>query len=394
MPLNLKDPKSGMDYFTAATIFSKAFFSQTPVANMPNIPYWQNLFPSAAGVDGNICGANGAPGSAGTPTGTPVPNPTATQAMYELYYCNTGPGTFGETNAQNIFDSFCFPACANINGVDTPFAFYSPQYTALYAWSSIGHSSYHAAELVLRGKQHYGITFDFNYTFSKSIDIGSDAERVPTFGGLSAVINTFDTNQLKGPSDFDARHQINSNWVIESPFGKGRRFGHDANTFVDSLLGGWQLSGVYRWTSGFPFSIGNGGIFPTNFQLSGNVFTVGAAPATRTTVMNGQPFAFPDGGSATGAAADFRYAFPGESGQRNNFRGDGFFGLDLGVGKSFHLTERNQIKIRAEAFNVTNSVRFDPQSISANIQDAATFGLYSQTLTKPRVMQFSIRYEF
>ena len=70
-----------------------------------------------------------------------LPNPTATQSMYELFLCNWGPSTFGATNFTNVFDSFCFPACANINGVDTPYALYNKEFSALYAWSSMGNSA-------------------------------------------------------------------------------------------------------------------------------------------------------------------------------------------------------------------------------------------------------------
>ncbi|MFI5057772.1 MAG: carboxypeptidase regulatory-like domain-containing protein [Candidatus Acidiferrales bacterium] len=385
MPLNLKDPKSGMDYFTAASMFSKAFYAgATTVAP---IPYWEDLFSGAAGT----CGA-----------GT-----SATQCMYSsLYSGNIGPGTFGETNAIFGFDSFCFPTCLQLPGQPNgglPFQFYNPQFTALYAWSSIGKSSYNAAQVILRSRPTHGLQMDFNYAFSQSLDVCSDAERVPAFGGLCAVINTWAPFQLRAPSDFDARHQLNSNWVYDMPFGQGRKFGHDWNRFEDSLLGGWQVAGLLRWTSGFPFSIGPGGTFPTNFQLGGNVFVNGAAPATGTSFLgpNGDPFAFKlgpkaDTTNAPGGPANpnFRFALPGESGQRNNFRGDGFYGLDLSVNKTFRITERHSLRFSAAAFNLTNSVRFDAATISANVQNAATFGQYVQTTTNPRVMEFALRYQF
>jgi len=385
MPLNLKDPKSGMDYFTAASLFSKAFYAgATTVAP---IPYWEDLFSGAAGT----CGA-----------GT-----SATQCMYSsLYSGNIGPGTFGETNAIFGFDSFCFPTCLQLPGQPKgglPFQFYNPQFTALYAWSSIGKSSYNAAQVILRSRPTYGLQMDFNYTFSQSLDDCSDAERVPAFGGLCAVINTWAPFQLRAPSDFDARHQLNSNWVYDMPFGQGKKFGHDWNRFADSLLGGWQVAGLLRWTSGFPFSISPGGTFPTNFQLGGNVFVNGVAPATGTSFLgpNGDPFAFKlgpkaDTTNAPGGPANpnFRFALPGESGQRNNFRGDGFYGLDLSVNKTFRITERQSLRFSAAAFNLTNSVRFDAATISANVQNAATFGQYNQTTTNPRVMEFALRYQF
>jgi carboxypeptidase family protein len=382
MPVDLKDPKSGMDYFAAATMFSKDFYAQVPLSAVTPIPYWENLFPAAAGT----CGA-----------GT-----SATQCMYGLYQSNIGPGTFGETNAIFIFDAFCFPACLNQQPGQNPsasgqpggpFQFYNPQYTALYAWSSIGKSSYNAGQFTLRSRPTHGVQFDFNYTFSKSLDVGSDAERVQTYGGLSQIVNTWSPFQLRSPSDFDSRHAITSTFVADLPFGKGKRFGNSSNRALDALIGGWEIAGITRWSSGLPFSVGNGGTFPTNFQISGLVINNGPKPATGTVAQgpNGDPSAFIQGGAAV---ADFRYAYPGESGQRNNFQGDGYFGVDAGVNKTIRITERQSLRLSAYAFNLTNSVRFDVANINANLQNQATFGLYSNTLTTSRRMEFAARFTF
>jgi hypothetical protein len=393
MPLNLKDPKSGMDYFTAATIFAKEAQANTPVANVASIPYWENLFPGAAGVSN--CGK--APGRGA------VPNPTATQSMYERFFCNWGPGTFGATNFINTFDAACIPACVSVNGAQTPFVFYNPQFTALYAWSSMGTSAYNAGQFVLRSRPSHGLQFDFNYTLSKSLDEGSDSERVPAFGGLSAIINTWAPKQLRGPSDFDARHSINADWVYDLPVGRGKRFGSGFNRFADSILGGWQASGIYRWTSGFPFSIPAGATWNTNFQLSGDAVVTGAAPKQKLTFvtnpafnLKGDPFAFSVGNDPSAAANFLRLPFPGESGTRNNFRGQGFFGVDVGVNKTFHFTEQQTLRFSAYAYNLTNSVRFDPATITVNgaLTNPSTLGQYSGALTKPRVMEFALRYQF
>jgi hypothetical protein len=162
--------------------------------------------------------------------------------------------------------------------------------------------------------------------------------------------------------------------------------------------------GLARWTSGFPFSVAPGGTFPTNFQLSGNVFNLQHV-STGTTFLgpNGDPYAFKLGpaadtflGQAGVSNPNFRFAFPGESGQRNNFRGDGFFGVDLGVNKTFKITERQNLRFSASAFNLTNSVRFDPATLTlnTNLQNAQSFGQYTQALTNPRVMEFALRYQF
>ena len=87
---------------------------------------------------------------------------------------------------------------------------------------------------------------------------------------------------------------------------------------------------------------------------------------------------------------------PGQTGGRNQIRGDGNFNLDLSLGKSFTIPwkESHKLRVRWEVFNVTNSVWFDPFATSADLGSLGSFGKYTDTLTLPRVMQFGLRYDF
>ena len=148
---------------------------------------------------------------------------------------------------------------------------FNDQWSSLYAWSSIGTSSYHAGQLMLRHPMTHGFQFDFNYTYSKSMDVGSDAERNGLFsadfgGPQDNIIDSWHPKAERAVSSFTT-HQINANYVFEMPFGKHRHYA--MNTLADSFLGGWDLSGVMRWTSGFPFGINNGAQWATNWELSG-----------------------------------------------------------------------------------------------------------------------------
>src|SRR4029077_184129 len=105
-----------------------------------------------------------------------------------------------------------------------PFNVWDDQFSSLYAWRSTGKSAYNSLQLSLRKMLSSGLQFDFNYTFSKSTDIGSNAERINEFEGFgvaSQVINSWSPNQLRAVSDFDTKHQINSNWLYQLPFGRG-----------------------------------------------------------------------------------------------------------------------------------------------------------------------------
>jgi hypothetical protein len=398
MPLDLVDPASGTDYFAAATQLTKANLAGTDINSLAPIPYWEHMFPDAAGNLG--FGPPGDEGDLGCAPGNDV-NATgysATQAMYDLYSCFPNNETVGLFFA----DLFCTPACSSANG-GQPFAYWQDQFSSLYAWRSQGNSSYHGFQLSLRHPVTAGLQFDFNYTLSKSIDVGSNAERINLFeanpqgysGGFGdQVINSWSPNQLRAVSDFDTKHQINSNWVWEIPVGRGRHFARNMGSFGDALLGGWSLAGLVHWTSGLPFHTYPGGGWPTNWELQGTTFLTGDTGGIGTyTDANGDPNMFRDPAKAINA---FRAPFPGESGQRNELRGPGYFGIDAGLGKSWKITERQALQARWEVFNVTNSVRFDAALSAYNeaLTDAGSFGKYSATLTQPRKMQLSVRYSF
>jgi Carboxypeptidase regulatory-like domain len=399
MPLDIVDPSSKMDYFTAATMLTKAANAGTPISQMAPIPYWEHLFPGAAGT-----AANQIFGCGSLPTGNLGANVTATQAMYGLFGCFAG----NETTALFIADLDCYPACAQLPGqsAQQPFNYWDDQFSSLYAWRSIGNSVYNGLQLTLRHAMSAGLQFDLNYTYSKSIDIGSNAERINEFAGFgfaSQVINSWAPSQLRAVSDFDMKHQFNSNWVYEFPLGRGRRFGSSMNKFAEAVFGGWGLSGIFHWTSGLPFTMGSGAGWSTNWQLQGAAVELRPVPKVGVhRDSGGNPNMFQDPssvganpGNCPSGGCYFRFPYPGESGQRNNLRGPGYLELDNGLFKTWRVTEAQTLKFAWEAFNVTNTPRFDAAQAAFNFGlTFGEFGAYTNTLSVPRVMQFSLRYEF
>jgi hypothetical protein len=371
MPLNLVDPASGMDYFTAAQALARLDLAGTPVGSVPKIPFWENIFPGYA--------------KSGL---------TATQIIYRDFYSSvTGDGPDYTTSLSDI-DVFCSP-CSKFG----KFAFFNSQFSNLNALRSLMPTNYHALQMLLRKRFSQGLQFDFNYTFSKSQDNASTIERNGLFSG--PILNSWSPAQRKGVSDFDLTHQVNMNAIWEMPFGKGRHFMKDSPGWVDGVVGGWQLSGIYRVTSGLPTSIGNGFAFPTNWEFTGNATQTKAIPHTGVTknvpvtpTDTGGPNVFADPGAAFDS---FTHTLAGGVGTRNSIRGDGFYTLDIGLSKAWRMPykEGHRMQFRWETFNVTNSVSFDPQALKgANLDSRGTFGKYSGTLSSPRVMQFGLRYEF
>jgi hypothetical protein len=289
-------------------------------------------------------------------------------------------------------------------GFESSGKFLNNQAFSMYAWSSIGSSSYHALQASLRKQFSQGVQFDLNYTYSKSMDVTSAASRVgfAVYGytniGLagSRLANAFSPNLARAVSDYDLTHQINLNWIADLPLGRGKAIAGGAMGTKQALIGGWQLSGLARWTSGFPFSVDGGQRWPTDWFLTA-IAQMTAKPKTGTFKGNGSVNVFAD---PAAAQADFTLPLPGQVGSRNVLRGDGYAGLDMGLGKRWKMPFENQsLQFRWEVFNVLNLTRFNAQGVGASLLTSLTqspnnFGAYTSLLTQPRVMQFALRYEF
>jgi len=372
MPLNLT--AAGTTYFTAARQLAQLARAGTSVGAIPNMPYFQSVFGALNGVD---LGLGAGPAS-------------ATQNVYQLFAQNI----YNETYALYELDVPDSLSGAGVNPNQTypSYRYYHDQYSALYAWRSIGNSNYHALEVVYRQRFGAGLQADVNYTYSKSMDITSQAERLNTSGATNyaQILNTWNPNQLYGISDYDATHQVNSNYLWTLPVGRGKKFDSSASRLTDAIIGGWEMTGIVRWTSGFPFIMDNGAYYPTNWDIEGWASQVSKIPshaAARGSLT--QRFADP----AT-VFASFGHALPGDSGTRNPMRGDGYFSWDSGLDKDFHITDRVKLQLRWEMFNITNSVRFDSHSISATLDNPQNFGQATAPLTNERLAQFSARVEF
>jgi hypothetical protein len=386
MATNLRDPKSGQTYYQAMTQLATLLDLQgVSIANLPKIPFFENMWTKAAG--------NGY---------------TATQVLGLDYTTRSNPGDFTNTlsdmdNGQSCSASGSVfsaagalkqTACGNLGA----YSMWSPQFSALAAQSSIGSGSYHAAQFTVRKRLSGGLLFDVNYTFSKSIDLGSTPEGASTFSDV--IINSWNTRQMKEISDYDTTHQVNAYLVYDVPFGRGRRYGSNINKIMDAFIGGWELTGTFRDTSAFPFSPSDGSRWATNWEISSSATPSGQAQvptgivnsiSSKNSSINGQANLWSD---PAGALAGWQETMSGQSGSRNTLRLTGLFDLDSGLYKNFKMpySERHVLQFRWESFNVTNTHMFS--SVSASLTSTSTFGLLSGQRVDPRQMQFAMRYSF
>jgi hypothetical protein len=394
MALNdIVDPKSGLDWYKAASQLEILRSQGTALSAIPKIPYFENLFPN---LGANYWGD---------------PTLTSTQAAYKA-----STDFYGNDWTDLQFD---------IDDLGTfPNMFFQPQYGALATFSSVGHSWYHAGTLTVRERLGTKLNFDFNYTLSHSLD---DASGLQTSGGYGAafIVNPIRQHDWYADSDFDYRHIINVNAIWELPFGRGQAFLSNSNKWVNGLLGGWQLSGIYRWNSGLPLSAPyDDARWATNWNVQSNDVRLRSFQACPTK-SGPTPNIF--GCDRTTAYRSFRNALPGESGERSPFRLPGYIDLDLGLAKEFKMpwNENHRLQIRWEVFNVTNTQRlgaFDtsrtgfgitgdpagrPIGCSSNCVAQAfqsgtgapanpptNWGNFTSIQGSPRVMQVGFRYTF
>lgn len=427
-PLDLRDKKSGLDYFSAIQPLARLYelqgvtdatFNDSMVSHAV-VQYWTNMLQApvnggsyALGAQTGGCGPN-APASTTDPVlavfdlfcGVKGVETTALQALDVPLVSGFGNGGIPDATGDPNCGQSGHPLC-QYYPTPGPNSFYNPQYVSLFAQRSIGFSNYNALQVTLRHQMSHGVQFDFNYTYSKSIDLCSDAERLGTSGSLNfnggcQMFNAWSPNLFRAVSDFDTTHQLNANWIVDLPFGRRRLIASGVNRAVDAIIGGWQLSGLFRWTSGFPYTIyNNPADYPTDWYFEGAAMpTVSHVKSGAYHQANGNVNLFPDPVAAENL---FNPALPGQVGVRNFVRGDGYFGIDLGLSKRWTMpwNDKHNLALRWEVFNVTNSTRFDfndqnssSASESNNSIAVPNFGNYTHLMTNPRVMQFALRYEF
>jgi hypothetical protein len=301
-----------------------------------------------------------------------------------------------------------------------PTRFEQPQYGALSAWSTIGNSNYHALTVSVRERLS-SLTLDVNYSFSHSLD---DSSGLQFEGGYGSTNNSgpFIENPIRqrsnyASSDFDIRHLINASAVWQMPFGKGRALMNTDNRAVQAVLGGWQISGIFRWNTGLPSgSPFDDARWATNWNAQANVTPTASfhtCPSRNGTPTSaggtGAPKLF--GGSGCDVKAiyrSFRNAYPGETGPRNYIRLPGYTNVDLGLGKTFNMpwSEKHQLQLRWDVFNVANLQTFGLIDLSRTgigvVRDPGLRGSnpprnwsnFTAIQGNPRVMQVGARFSF
>lgn len=264
-----------------------------------------------------------------------------------------------------------------------------PQFGAINSIRNDGTSIYHSGQLRAEKRFSKGYSLLAAYTWSKYIEEVS-------------VLNETDPNLERRISRDDVPHRFVASGIYELPFGKGRKFGSAWNSYVDGVLGGWQLNAIFQWQTGRPLDLGSRNVYYNGdaSKLSADINSANADPTRKVFDVSG--FYFHDAAVQTNGVddpvkqrADSRIAlanniryFPSRF---SSFRGQNLNLWDISVLKKIKVYERLTFELRGEFLNAFNHVQFNDPETSPT---SANFGRITSQANLPRNVQIGLKLIF
>jgi hypothetical protein len=281
-----------------------------------------------------------------------------------------------------------------------------------YLLSNLANSNYHAGVVEIRRRWSSGLYFQANYTFSKVLTDSTGQDQNVFDPRLDNANPRLDRSR----ADFDLTHAFKANFTYELPFGHGHRLA-SSSSWADRLVGGWNVSSIFTWQTGAPFSIlsnrgtlnrvgrstaKNTAFTTLDAQAVKNIVGLRVTPtgvfivdAGQINSANGNAGVNDDSinGCVPFGPAGLCNPQPGQVGNiiRRGFSGPAFFNWDFSTFKRTRITERVSTEFRADFFNFLNHPTFFAGDQDIN---STTFGKLTSTLSNPRVIQFGLRLLF
>jgi hypothetical protein len=276
-----------------------------------------------------------------------------------------------------------------------------PHYVSAAHPGYSGSSRYHA--LAFRAEKRYGAgaAVSGHYTLSKNM---TDVETLTDWleGGSSAPVAGYQTNNLEGEwalSSFDVRHRVVVNFLVDLPFGEGRRFGAGATGIAGKLISGWSLNGVTTIQSGFPLSftatpnlIGSGYGLRPNVDPNCDKSVGGSAGDRLDGWFNTACFSVPNAAVSTNPQA--RWQLGNAPRVDPDLRGHYMHNWNFAVTKTTPIRGRVNLTLRAEAFNLFNRTQFGMPNTQVTTAAQSNLGRITTQSNQPRLIQLAFRLTF
>ncbi len=264
-----------------------------------------------------------------------------------------------------------------------------PQYTGVSIGSiSNRNSIYHAMQVKAERRFRAGGSLLASYTWAKLISNTDTLTGWLEASGPAGVQNNNNLRLERSLASFDVPHRLVVSYVLDLPFGSGRKFMSSAGGAADKLVSGWGINGVYTFQSGFPLRLTTatnltnsfGGGSRPNVVPGCNQEPPGSAQERLNQWFNTSCFAQPPA-----------FTFGTEGRVDPKLRAHGMNNWDFALFKNTRITERVGLQFRTEFFNLFNRVQFNfPGQALGNPQ----FGVVSSQVNNPRLVQFALRLIF
>jgi Carboxypeptidase regulatory-like domain len=328
-----------------------------------------------------------------TPSAVPLTNPivgifgSASAAISSIGASNLTNGAVG-TAAATIDQSFYTKYLGA--GLSEYYLRNFPQFQSLLYGNNDGRSEYNSLQVRLQ-RQIGALRVTSNFTWSKSIDNDQSSATGGEGNGFTAPLDSFNESLVRARSNFDIPYAFTMTGLYTLPIGRGKAVGTDMPGWLNTIIGGWDVGGLWIWESGSPFSVSSG--FATgpstaatfaNYSGSQNIGGITTSP-----LGPGVYYFTP------AQIASFSEPVAGTYGTsgRNGFRGPGFFNVDASLVKRFAVGEHRALTFRAEAYNLMNNVDFANPSVTLS-GSKVSFGRISSVVNNPRIMQMALRFDF
>ncbi len=252
----------------------------------------------------------------------------------------------------------------------------------VFQTTSSAFSNYNSAQLRLEKRQSKGITWLMSYTFSKALSDATGFNGGGPYDTGNRIQDIFNKQADKGLASIDHRQRLSASVIYDLPFGKGKTFLGTVPAFLDKVVGGWSLNGIYTYQTGLPLTV----------KFNGDVFGSGTDNARPDLVCN--PNLASDARTvdkffATSCfpiQSPIRYGTAG----RSTVTGPLIHNIDIGILKNTKITERVITQFRAEFFNFPNHAQWNPPN---RFVDQAAFGQITSA-RDPRIIQLGLKVSF
>jgi hypothetical protein len=223
--------------------------------------------------------------------------------------------------------------------------------------------TYNSLQAVAQKQMSHGLQYQVAYTLSRCM-----SDSTGYYGAWNNAVsasaywqNVYDQKAEYAPCYYDSTHVISAYAIYDLPFGRGKMLAKNASKAVNGVIGGWEVSPIVSWRTGWPMPITGAADNSNTFSRGGRTDCNGLPSITNTFIpgVGRQWFSNPnDQYFSNPAPGTFGNCAP----QLGGLRTPRYFDIDASLHKDFQLTERFRLQFRSDFVNAFNHVQYNAPS--------------------------------